>query len=136
MIRIQEEDFAVDPILDQIRSRNAGATVLFIGTVREISNGREVDGLHIECHRPLATEELNQIAEEARMKFSLSDVVILHRYGELRAGDNIVLVAAVSARRQEAFEAARFMIEALKQRAKIWKKERFHNGEEWVEGPI
>ncbi len=130
------EDF--DPTAEVTRlkalSRGIGAVVLFLGTARDLSRGKRVRKLEFEEHPELAQGELARIADEARARFGLLGLTLVHRLGEIPAGENIVLIAAAAAHRAEAFEAARWCIEELKKRVPVWKKEVFEDGEAWVEG--
>ena len=111
-----------------------GASVVFTGSMRDFNEGEGITGLTLE-HFPGMTEKyLQKILEEAKQQWSLNDAIIVHRVGKIEVDDCIVLVAAWSARRVAAFEAARYLIEELKSRAPFWKKERFKDGtERWVE---
>lgn len=128
MIKVQQEDFDIAEEYRMVRQRagDAGAIVLFTGLVRELYAEDAADktlSLTLE-HYPGMTEKcLNDIAAEAATRWSLLDSRIIHRVGELQAGEQIVLVAAASAHRQHAFEAAQFMMDYLKSDAPFWKKQ-------------
>ena len=116
------------------QSGKVGGTAVFTGTMRDFNETSGIVGMELE-HFPGMTENyLDKILEEAVDQWDLVDALIIHRVGEIEVDDCIVLVAAWSARRKAAFEAARFLIEELKSRAPFWKKERFKSGSQrWVE---
>ena len=115
-------------------SRHAnGATVLFLGTVREVNEGRAVTGLAYSAYRSMAERELELIVRETASRFGTEDIAVEHRLGELTLGDCSVAVAVAHARRSQAFDAARYIVEELKRRLPIWKLEHYADGSrEWV----
>jgi molybdopterin synthase catalytic subunit len=134
MIRVQEAPFDPGTELARLKaSAGAGATVMFVGTVRELSEGRRIAAMTLE-HYPAMTERaLAGIEAEARRRWPLDDVLIIHRHGRLEPGDDIVLVITRSAHRQAAFEACAFLMDWLKTKAPFWKLEADATGERWVE---
>jgi len=111
-----------------------GATVAFVGTMREFNEGDPVVGMRLEHYPGMTERELERLLDSAGERWDLLDGLILHRVGELRPDDPIVLVAVWSAHRKDAFEACRWLMEALKSNAPFWKKERLADGtERWVE---
>jgi molybdopterin synthase catalytic subunit len=111
-----------------------GATVLFVGTVRDINEGRAVTGMEYAAYAGMAELELAAIAREAKDRFGTPNVVIEHRVGTLDLGEASVVIACSHAHRAQAFEAARFAIEELKRRVPIWKREHYADGtREWVD---
>ncbi|MBE8718596.1 molybdopterin synthase catalytic subunit MoaE [Cellvibrio polysaccharolyticus] len=134
MIAIQQTDFDTGAEYQRLvkAAPNAGGIVLFIGRVREFSEQQTVSALFIE-HYPGMTERVfSEIAEEARQRWPLLAVTIIHRVGTLQAGDNIVLVGVASEHRAAAFEAAQYIMDLLKSRATLWKKEIQPDAENWV----
>ncbi len=121
MILITENDFSVDAVLDEMRKQSIGAIVCFLGIVRADPG---VEGLEIEIYEEMANQELGRIEEEAKRLFKINGIRIIHRKGELKAGENILLVVVASSHREEGFQATRFVIEQIKARAPIWKKEK------------
>ena len=119
----------------QSQSGKFGATTVFTGTMRDFNVQSGIVGMELE-HFPGMTEKyLQKILQEAAQQWNLVDALIIHRVGEVAVDDCIVLVAAWSARRAAAFDAARYLIEELKSRAPFWKKERFSGQDSrWVEG--
>ena len=110
-----------------------GATAVFVGTMRDLSGNDRVQAMHLEHYPGMTEKHLTRIAEEALRRWPINDALILHRVGDLKPGDPIVLVAAWSAHRAAAFEACRFLIEDLKSRAPFWKKEQMEGSTRWVE---
>lgn len=122
----------LNKVLREVRHRHAGAVVVFLGTVRDNSRGRHVKFLEYEAYQPLARKEMQQVAEEARRRWPVLGIAIVHRLGHLEIGDISVAIAVSSEHRKEAFEAGRFAIDTLKQTVPIWKKEVWDAGEAWV----
>ena len=109
-----------------------GACASFVGTMRDFNIGDDVRSMTLEHYPEMTQQFLESTCTEANTRWNLIDCVIIHRYGEIFPGDTIVLVAAWSAHRAEAFDACRFLIEELKARAPFWKKETTDQGERWV----
>jgi molybdopterin synthase catalytic subunit len=123
----------VPRIVERVSSSANGATVLFLGTVREENDGRDVTGIEYTAYRSMAERELAAIVEEAAALADSNDVAVEHRLGELAVGDCSVAVAVAHPHRGRAFEAARYVIEELKERVPIWKREQYVDGtREWV----
>ena len=134
-ISIQKEDFdiAVETRLLRDENPKAGALVTFSGLVRDLESEREVESLTLEHYPGMTESSLEKIIAQARERWSILDVSVIHRIGELRAGEQIVFVAVVSLHRGEAFSACEYIMDFLKTRAPFWKKCRDENGESWVE---
>jgi molybdopterin synthase catalytic subunit len=125
----------IDPaaLVAHVSRADAGAVVVFLGTVRDHSEGREgVTALDYEAYEGAAEAEMERVVSEARGRWDLGTVALAHRVGRLVVGEVSVGVAVSSAHRPEAFEAARFMIDELKAGVPIWKKEHWADGSEWV----
>jgi molybdopterin converting factor subunit 1 len=120
----------LDEALDAVVSPHAGGTVVFVGSVR--ADGGRVERLHYSAYRSMAQRTLREIAEEATLKWRLHGVAVLHAVGELEVGARTVVVACSSAHRDEAFEACRHVIDEVKRRVPIWKKEIGPGGERWI----
>ena len=135
-IRIQREDFDVAGALEGLKasSRSIGGIVVFIGAVRDVSQGEQVERLFFEYYPGMAEKQLSELRAEAIERFGLTDLCLQHRHGELLPGENIVLIIAASQHRAAAFRAAEWCIAELKKRVPIWKKEYLASGEVWVEG--
>ncbi len=134
MIKVQKNDFDVSLEIKNITSlnKNIGGTGLFIGNVREGSNS-ELKSMTLE-HYPIMTEkQLEKINNEAKARWNLIDSLIIHRYGKLYPGDQIVLVATFSEHRSDALRACEFLIDWLKTKAPFWKFEESSKGSMWVE---
>jgi len=135
MIRVQTEDF--DPSVEIARLHagrsDIGAVVSFVGLVRGESHGEKLTSMTLEHFPGMTERELTRIADEARARWKLDGVVVVHRVGELKPGARIVIVVTASGHRQSAFEAAEFLMDYLKTRAPFWKRELRASGEHWVE---
>jgi molybdopterin synthase catalytic subunit len=128
-------DTAIDPsgLLAALGDTRAGACVTFEGRVREENGGRAVLGLEYEAYAPLAEKEGRNVLREAWDKFPIVGAVCVHRTGSLELGDLAVFVAVTAAHRAASFEACRFIIDEIKARLPIWKKERYADGAtEWI----
>ena len=135
MVNVQTEDFNVDVIIDTLKQQtnNIGAVVTFTGLVREFGKNSNITSMTLEHYLGMTESVLNNIADKATKRWSLLGTHITHRVGNLKAGDNIVLVATASAHRKDAFEAAQFIMDFLKTDAPSWKKEHTDEGDYWVE---
>ncbi len=133
-VRIQIEDFSQDEEVAALKasSKRIGGIATFIGCARDFSEGREVSEIGFEAYGSMALAETNKLREEAITRFGLLDARIVHRVTTVKAGDNIVFIAAGAEHRAAAFDACRWMIDELKQRVPIWKKEITPQGESWV----
>lgn len=131
-IRVSHEDFDVSEELAKLEraGRKAGAAVTFTGIVRSDDG---VTAMHLEHYPEMTEKSLAKIVEKARLRWDIEDVVVIHRVGELRAGDRIVLTVVTSAHRREAFEASEFIMDWLKTEAPFWKKEMTAEGGRWVD---
>lgn len=133
MIRIQQEDFDIGTEIARLRSRRTdiGAIVTFLGTVRDQHGA--VAEMTLEHYPGMTEAELQRIEVEACARWPLQASLIVHRYGTLQPGDNIVLVVTASEHRDAAFDAAKFLMDYLKTRAPFWKRETGPGGARWVE---
>ncbi|MDK2745163.1 MAG: molybdenum cofactor biosynthesis protein MoaE [Nitrospira sp. BO4] len=134
-VRIQREDFSVDAEINRVRGRSKriGGVSVFLGTARDRSKGREVDSLTFEHYEGMAQTTLREIRERALKDFDILELLIIHRYGEITIGENIVLIIAGAEHRADAFRACKWAIDELKQITPIWKLEHTPEGEVWVE---
>ena len=134
-ISIQQDDFdiAEESRLLRESNSNTGAIVTFSGLVRDLDNERKVESLILEHYPGMTESSLEKIIAQAQGRWSILDVTVIHRIGELQAGEQIVFVAVASLHRGEAFSACEFIMDFLKTRAPFWKKCRDENGESWVE---
>jgi molybdopterin synthase catalytic subunit len=133
-VRIQREDFSLDEEINALKagSKRMGGIGTFLGCARDFSEGREVSEISFDAYGSMALSEMNQLRSDAIEKFALLDARIVHRIGTVKGGDNIVLIAAGAEHRVAALEACRWMIDELKQRVPIWKKEMTPQGDAWV----
>lgn len=130
---IVEHPIDTPALLAEVARHANGATLLFLGTVREINDGRGVSGMDYSAYRGMAERELADIAREAAERFGTDDVVIEHRIGTLALGEASVAIAVAHPHRGAAYDASRYVIEQLKQRVPIWKLEHYVDGtREWV----
>lgn len=111
-----------------------GAACVFVGTMRDFNQGIAVAAMSLEHYPAMTERELETIGREAAQRWAIEDWLVVHRVGALRPRDPIVLVAAWSGHREEAFAACRYIIEALKTRAPFWKREQTAGGARWVSG--
>ncbi len=134
-VAVQTEDFDVSAALAALRAENPaiGAVVSFVGLVRDLNEGQQVRAMELEHYPGMTEKSLQMIADKAERHWNLMGGVIIHRVGALKPLDQIVLVAAASAHRGEAFAACEFMMDYLKTAAPFWKKENTPDGEKWVD---
>ena len=139
MISVQHDDFNLASVYEQLRanSDDAGAIVLFSGLVREIyaidSEEQSIQSLYLEHYPGMTEKSLNTILDRANAKWKILDARIIHRIGVLKPTDQIVLVGIASRHRQDAFDAARYIMDFLKSEAPFWKKQSLKNSNNWVE---
>ena len=121
-------------LLSEVASTANGATVLFVGTVREVNEGRQVTGIDYAAYSAMAETELRSIVKEAGTLHQTGDIVVEHRIGTLGLGDASIVIAVAHPRRASAFDAARMIIEEVKRRVPIWKREHYADGtREWID---
>jgi molybdopterin synthase catalytic subunit len=134
-VRVQTGDFDVSAELARLRAGHpgAGAVVAFVGTVRELSDGGAIAALELEHYPGMTEAALEEIAAEARRRWPVIDVAIVHRVGRLRGSEQIVLAAVAARHRGDAFAACEFVMDILKTRAPFWKKETTPRGAHWVD---
>lgn len=132
--RITKTPIDIESILSQVGDDAAGGSVVFIGTIRNISKGKPVDELEYETYKEMGEKKVLEIESEAKAKWPVKKIRAVHRYGKLKVGEVSVVVAVSSEHRKEAFEACRFVIDKMKSTLPLWKKERRKGKEVWVEG--
>jgi molybdopterin synthase catalytic subunit len=135
MIKVQREDFDIGAELASLTHGNTkvGGLASFVGLVRDLAGEDRVSAMTLEHYPGMTEKRLAEIEAEARARWPLEGVLIIHRYGRLEPGDRIVLVATASAHRQAALEACTFLIDWLKTKAPFWKLEEGSKGAAWVE---
>ena len=110
-----------------------GATAVFTGTMRDFNEGENVNEMYLEYYEGMTEKHLDEICAEANKRWNLLDLLVMHRVGQIKPGDPIVLVCVWSAHRADAFAACRHIMEDLKSRAPFWKQEKLAGGKRWVE---
>ena len=135
LVRVQRENFSIDEEINRVknRSKRIGGIAMFLGAARDRSQGRDVSSITFEHYEGMAQKTLRDIRERALQDFDIIEVLILHRFGEIEIGENIVLVIVGAEHRAEAFKACKWCIDELKQITPIWKLEKTLDGEVWVE---
>ena len=133
-VRIQQQDFSQDEEIAALRagSKRMGGIATFTGCARDFSEGREVTKISFDAYGSMAMAEMNRLRDEAIARFKLLDARIVHRIGVVGAGDQIVFIAAGAEHRAPALQACQWLIDELKQRVPIWKKEITPQGDAWV----
>jgi molybdopterin synthase catalytic subunit len=134
-VRIQTRDFDVGAEIAALRGGNpkVGAVASFVGVCRDANDGEAVSAMTLEHYPGMTEKALEKIVDEAKKRWKVIDVLVVHRVGELKPADQIVLVVVTGAHRGEAFAACEFIMDYLKTQAPFWKKERTPKGSRWVE---
>ena len=133
MFTISDKSIDTDLLNKELMNSRAGAFVCFEGRVRNHNEGTEVTSLEYEVYEELAMKEAGRIVEEAKEKFDILEVVGVHRQGHLEIGDIAVWIGVIAEHRGSAFEACRFVIDEIKRRLPVWKKEHYkHKQSKWV----
>jgi molybdopterin synthase catalytic subunit len=133
MIEITEKPIDHASVTDRVRSDRAGAVCSFLGTVRELTGDRQTASLDYEAYPEMALKQMAELESQARTRWPIVDLAMVHRVGHLELGEVAVVVAVSTPHRAEAFEACRWLIDTLKEVVPIWKKETWADGaEEWV----
>lgn len=135
MIELKYDTLSVDRCIEAVRGPGSGGVVTFIGSVRDLSEGKRVTHLEYEAYEPMALEKLEQVVREAEARWPIQSLAIQHRLGRLGIGDDAVVVAVACAHRDAAFAACQYVIDRLKEIVPIWKKEFGEDGAMWVGGP-
>ena len=135
MIKIQKEDFNSEDEINQIKKlhSNIGAVTSFIGYVRNKNNNNKVQSINLEVYEDMAYKQFEKIIFDANKKWSLIDILIIHRHGQLNVNNKIVLVASFSEHRRDSFESCNFIMDYLKKDAPFWKNEFYDKSNEWLE---
>ena len=134
MIRVQREDFDIGAEIGRMTQGRTeiGGLASFVGLVRDYAGEERVSAMTLEHYPGMTEKQLERIEAEARERWDLQDVLIIHRYGRLEPGDRIVLVATASAHREDSLQSCQFLIDWLKTKAPFWKLEETPGGEQWV----
>lgn len=132
-IQLTTDPIDYTPLVEEARCNASGAVVLFLGTVRDLSEGKSVASLDYDAYPPMAEKKLAEVVSEAEGKWPLQRALVVHRYGSLELGDVAVAVVTSSAHRAEAFAAAQWIMDTIKKVVPIWKKEQWADGSQsWV----
>jgi len=134
LAEIVEHPLELQKLYESVVTSDTGAINSFVGTVRNNFDGKQVVSLEYYCYVPMAEKVLREICSETCSRFEINRVAVQHRYGRLEIKDASVAIAVSAGHRKEAFEACRFVIEAIKTRLPVWKKEYFRDGSVWKEG--
>lgn len=134
-VRVQNEDFDAGAEIAALRRgrKDIGAVAAFIGLMRDFNDGSEVHAMSLEHYPGMTERALHRIGEQAKTRWTILDLVIIHRIGRFSPGDQIVLVLTAAHHRGDAFSACEFIMDYLKTQAPFWKKEHTPDGERWVE---
>ena len=132
MIYITEKQIDTNSLITYVEAEEAGGIAVFIGTVRNKTAGKKVVRLEYEAYDKMAIKQMEAIAEEAKKQWNVLKYAVAHRKGILQIGDAAVVIAVATPHRQAAFEACKYIIDTIKERVPIWKKEIYEDGEVWV----
>ena len=134
MIKIQKKDFNVEEEINSIKKihSDVGAVISFIGYVKDRNNNASVKSINLEVYEKMAYKQFEKIIGEANIRWNLIDTLIIHRYGNLKINEKIVLVASFSSHRKDSFEACNFIMDYLKKDAPFWKNEFYDKKNEWL----
>lgn len=132
MYRLSDKPLDLNALVSFVGDPGAGAIVTFIGTTRDNNESRRVESLEYEAYPGMAEKEMRKLGEEARKKWEVNSIGVLHRVGHVPIGEASVMIAVASPHRDDAFRACRYIIDELKKRVPIWKKELYEGGEVWI----
>lgn len=135
LIRVTDAPLDASEAIAAVQNAASGAVNVFLGVVRDNNLGRSVGYLEYDAYPAMAEKVMRELAEEAKAKFELEDCAVLHRTGRLEIGETSLLVAVSCGHRAESFEASHWLVNEIKKRVPVWKKEVWDDGEEWIEGP-
>jgi molybdopterin synthase catalytic subunit len=135
LIRVTEAPLDPNEAVAAVESPAAGAINVFLGVVRNNNLGRNVSYLEYDAYPEMAEKVMRELAEEAKTRFQLEDCAVLHRTGRLEIGEASLLVVVSCGHRAESFDAGHWLVNEIKKRVPVWKKEVWDDGEEWIEGP-
>jgi molybdopterin synthase catalytic subunit len=133
MFKIVDERINIQELINAVLSPECGAISIFIGTVRNNTQGKEVIALEYEAYEEMAEKIMNQIIDEIMSKWKIKKVAVQHRKGKLEVGEISIAIAVSAPHREDAIHACKYAIDRLKQIVPIWKKEIFHDGEVWIQ---
>ena len=135
LVRVQQQDFDSRTVLGELRAgrTDIGATVTFIGYVRDLNLDDDVEAMLLEHYPGMTEKELGKIVDEASSRWNVIAATVIHRVGDLVPGDEIVFVGVASRHRGDAFQSCEFIMDFLKTRATFWKKEKTPDGDRWLD---
>jgi molybdopterin synthase catalytic subunit len=133
-IMLQKEPIDIGLVMNEAGSDSDGAVVSFIGRARNNSRGKPVLYLEYEAYSEMARKQLHKIVDDAAARWSLGSCILVHRIGRVNVGEASIIIAASSPHRREAFQAVQFIIDTIKERIPIWKKEFYPDGSSWING--
>ena len=134
LVRIQREVIDADALVTQLKHGEDGAVVVFDGIVRNHTRGRRTLYLDYEAYEAMALDQMRALAQDAKQRFGVREIGLIHRLGRLQIGETSVWIGVASAHRAQAFDACRWIIDTLKKTVPIWKKEYFQDGAVWADG--
>jgi molybdopterin synthase catalytic subunit len=134
LVQLTRDPIPVDALVAAAKRGEDGAVVAFDGIVRNHSRGRQTLYLDYEAYEEMAAKQMKELADEARTRFGVRHVALVHRLGRLQVGETSVLIVVASAHRAQAYQASRWLIDTLKKTVPIWKKETFVDGAVWADG--
>jgi molybdopterin synthase catalytic subunit len=135
MIEITQTAIEPAAVLALVQDERCGASLLFIGSTRGVTDGRPTESLGYECYEPMAREALQQLERQARQRWPIEQCAIVHRVGDVPVGQASVVIAVSSPHRAAAFEAGQWLIDTLKHTVPIWKQERYADGDRQWQHP-
>ena len=135
MIELLYEPLSLERCVESVRRPGSGGIVTFVGSVRDVSEGKDVEYVEYEAYEPMALDKLEQVVQEVTSRWPVRAIAIQHRLGRLEIGEDAVIIAVSCAHRAEAFAACQYAIDRLKEIVPIWKKEHGEGGEVWLGGP-
>ncbi len=133
--RVQGEPLSTDEAIAAVADPAAGAIDVFLGVVRNNNKGRDVAYLEYDAYAPMAEKLMAELGQEAIEQFGLQKVALFHRTGRMEIGETSLLIALSAGHRAETFAAGKWLVDEVKKRVPVWKKEVWTDGEEWIEGP-
>jgi molybdopterin synthase catalytic subunit len=135
LIRVTADILDTNEAVAAVESPAAGAVNVFLGVVRNNNLGRSVQYLEYDAYPAMAEKVMRELADAAKERFGLEDVAVLHRTGRLEIGEASLLIAVSCGHRAESFEAGHWLVNEIKKKVPVWKKEVWEDGEAWIEGP-
>ncbi len=131
---VREEDFNISELKKKVQTDEDGAVVVFNGVVRSKTKGQKVKRLELQRYEDMTEGELEKVRDETINNFKITDIIVIHRFGDLDIGENIVGIVVSAPHRDEAFEAAKYCIDRIKEKVPLWKKETTEGGESrWLD---